>query len=154
PEVMPGGWLWLVLLLLLVGLLWFTLSPGSGRIEYGQFMKLVDANAFKRVDVIGNTRIVGTVENRDKIPEDRRNRLRGDTLEALINENVVRSGELTRRLDQAKVLYDFKEEHGAWLGTVLMLILPALLLLAIFFFFLLPRFRDPMGGGFLSSYIK
>src|SRR5206468_12477411 len=35
-----------------------------------------------------------------------------------------------------------------------MLLLPALILLAIFFFCFLPRFRDPMGGGFLSNYIK
>src|SRR5207253_8198537 len=40
-----------------------------------------------------------------------------------------------------------------WLGPVLMMILPAALLLLLFFF-LLPRFRDPLGGGFLSNYIK
>jgi len=47
-----------------------------------------------------------------------------------------------------------QEEHGAWIPQLLMLLLPALILLAIFFFFLLPRFRDPLGGGFLSNYIK
>jgi cell division protease FtsH len=34
-----------------------------------------------------------------------------------------------------------------------MMLLPAVLLLLLLLF-LLPRFRDPMGGGFLSSYIK
>jgi cell division protease FtsH len=29
-----------------------------------------------------------------------------------------------------------------------------LIIAAIFFFFLLPRFRDPLGGGFLGNYIK
>src|SRR2546423_1648856 len=43
---------------------------------------------------------------------------------------------------------------GGWLWPLLMMILPAVVLLAIFFFFLLPRFRDPLGGGFLSNYIK
>src|SRR5690349_19282768 len=33
------------------------------------------------------------------------------------------------------------------------MLLPALLLLALVFFFL-PRFRDPLGGGFLTNYIK
>src|SRR5438132_983372 len=35
-----------------------------------------------------------------------------------------------------------------WMG-----ILPVVVLLVLFFF-LLPRFRDPLGGGFLSNYIK
>jgi len=33
-------------------------------------------------------------------------------------------------------------------------LLPTLILLGIFFLFILPRFRDPLGGSFLSSYIK
>src|SRR5207245_4158478 len=32
--------------------------------------------------------------------------------------------------------------------------LPFLLILGIFFLFILPRFRDPLGGSFLSNYIK
>src|SRR5213076_1804244 len=46
-----------------------------------------------------------------------------------------------------------EEEHFGWLAPLLMMLLPAVLLLGLFLF-LLPRFRDPMGGGFLSSYIK
>src|SRR5207245_1526504 len=48
---------------------------------------------------------------------------------------------------------NWEEERFGWVGPVLMLLLPVGLLLALFFI-LLPRFRDPLGGGFLSNYIK
>jgi cell division protease FtsH len=50
-------------------------------------------------------------------------------------------------------MVDQAEDHFAWLSTVLVMLLPAALLLFLFFF-LLPRFRDPLGGGFLTNYIK
>src|SRR5205085_2121571 len=40
-----------------------------------------------------------------------------------------------------------------WVGPLLMMLLPAALLIGLFLF-ILPRFRDPLGGGFLSNYIK
>src|SRR5437763_2597620 len=43
---------------------------------------------------------------------------------------------------------------GGWLWPLLMFLLPPLLLVGFFVFFLLPRFRDPLGGGFLSNYVK
>src|SRR5262249_30164913 len=41
----------------------------------------------------------------------------------------------------------------AWMTPVVVMLLPAVVVL-ILFFFLPPRLRDPLGGGFLSSYIK
>src|SRR5262249_36050390 len=46
-----------------------------------------------------------------------------------------------------------EKDHFGWVGPLLMMLLPAVGLLGLFFF-LLPRFRDPLGGGFLSNYIK
>ena len=40
------------------------------------------------------------------------------------------------------------------MGPLFMFLLPTLLLVLFFFVFLLPRFRDPLGGGFLSNYVK
>ncbi len=45
------------------------------------------------------------------------------------------------------------EPFSGLLGTILVFVLP-LLVIAALFFFVLPRFRDPLGGGFLSNYIK
>ncbi|HZY85074.1 MAG TPA: ATP-dependent zinc metalloprotease FtsH, partial [Gemmataceae bacterium] len=46
-----------------------------------------------------------------------------------------------------------EDDHYAWMTPVLVMLLPAVVLLVLFLF-LLPRFRDPLGGGFLSNYIK
>src|SRR5205085_3294444 len=47
-----------------------------------------------------------------------------------------------------------EDEHGAWVGPLLTTLLTSMLLLGILFLFILPRFRDPLGGSFLNSYIK
>src|SRR5262249_60138122 len=47
-----------------------------------------------------------------------------------------------------------EEYFGPWMQTFLYVLLPGLLLVLLFLFVLLPRFRDPLGGGFLSNYIK
>ena len=61
---------------------------------------------------------------------------------------------MTSLLKKNHVPFTRGEDTTAWIPPVLLLLLPAMILLAIFFFFLLPRFRDPLGGGFLSNYIK
>ena len=67
-------------------------------------------------------------------------------------------GDLNRRLaelvaSQKDFVWNQEEDHFAWLQTAVVMLLPAVLLLALFLF-LLPRFRDPLGGGFLTNYIK
>jgi cell division protease FtsH len=47
----------------------------------------------------------------------------------------------------------WEDEHFAWLGPFLLLVLPAVIILFLFLF-LMQRFRDPLGGGFLTNYIK
>src|SRR5262249_19682233 len=66
----------------------------------------------------------------------------------------VLSGRISQFLIENRVPFTQEEDSSNWLGPLLMLVLPALILLALFFFFLMPRFRDPLGGGFLSNYIK
>ena len=54
----------------------------------------------------------------------------------------------------AALHWEQQGEQYTWLKAIVFLVvLPAVVLLAVFLF-LLPRFRDPMGGGFLSNYIK
>src|SRR5439155_20981017 len=54
----------------------------------------------------------------------------------------------------AEVKITFEEDHGAWVGPLLTTLLMTMILLGILFLFVLPRFRDPLGGGFLSNYVK
>src|SRR5262249_1443255 len=79
-----------------------------------------------------------------------------NTFTCLVPEPAQRGGpdSVTAILEKNNVDFARQEDSTAWIPQLLMLLLPALVLLAIFFFFLLPRFRDPLGGGFLSNYIK
>src|SRR5271168_5059855 len=70
PEVMPGGWLWLVLLVLLVMVMMFFVSSfGGSLIDYSDMLRLAEAgqvpggNAIiKRVVFVGTDRIEGDLQ--------------------------------------------------------------------------------------------
>jgi cell division protease FtsH len=162
PEVMPGGWLWLVILVLLVGILWMALGLGGGNaIEYSDFLQILDAGVVTKVVAIGKESpvIQGEVD-RQKLDANPglkkiKDKIKGNKFTTQVGD--IKTIEEDMRADRRKhpdVSYKWEKEAGGWLWPVIMLLLPALLLLAIFFLFLLPRFRDPMGGGFLSNYIK
>ena len=182
PEVMPGGWLWLVLLVLLVLVMMFFINFGQGSVvDYSDVRFLAQAGksptgntVIKRVVFVGTDRLEGELQEgaRDYLTGDKvdpkldkktrekldviAKKIRGTTFTCLIPESATRGGEdsVTAQLSKSNVEFARQEDSTAWIPQLLMLLLPALVLLAIFFFFLLPRFRDPLGGGFLSNYIK
>src|SRR5262249_28832359 len=59
---------------------------------------------------------------------------------------------LNEKARKGLVVYS-KSPSYLWFWQLSALLLPLALLVAILFV-LLPRFRDPLGGGFLNSYIK
>jgi cell division protease FtsH len=166
PETpAPGSWLWLVLLLMLVLVLLFTVGMSSGTaVMYSQFLAVAkDGKApgpgkntnIKKVIFVGPERLEGEFLEGAKLPEDLEKQMRsGRRFSVLVPEAEIRSGHVSKLLEDYAIPFGRQEESGAWIPQLLMLLLPALILLAIFFFFLLPRFRDPLGGGFLSNYIK
>jgi cell division protease FtsH len=179
---MPGGWLWLVLLVLLVLVMVFFLGVGSGSaIDYSDVLVLAKAgnstnpnSIIKRIVFIGPDRLEGelTEEARDYVSGNKTDpRLDQKAREALdtIAKKKIPRGKFTSQIPESEqrgsvtvsdklinnnVHIARQEDTTAWISPLLVLLLPALILLAIFFFFLLPRFRDPLGGGFLSNYIK
>jgi cell division protease FtsH len=158
---MPGGWLWLVILLVAVAFLWFTLGfQSGGMIDYTDFMLIATQDKlFSRVVIVGNERAVGELKEgaEEKLKKDKKDiaaKVKGNRLATNIPGGVQTIPQMTQELQQAKIPLRKEEEPGTWIGPLLMLLLPGLILLAIFFFFLLPRFRDPLGGGFLGNYIK
>jgi len=175
---MPGGWLWLVLLVLLVLAMIFFLGIGSGStIDYSDVKTLAEAgntptgnNIIKRVVFLGPDRLEGELQENwrdyvagDKVdPKQNKNKLdaiakniRANKINSYIPEGALHGNiTVTDMLDNNHIRYSKQEDTAAWISPLLVLLLPALILLAIFFFFLLPRFRDPLGGGFLSNYIK
>ena len=56
--------------------------------------------------------------------------------------------------DSTEKLTVSKREDPSWVGPFILNLLFIGLVIAILVFFFLPRIRDPMGGGFLNSYIK
>jgi cell division protease FtsH len=156
-------WIWLVLILTVVGLIFFGSYSTPGNLDYSEFIKLVTSKEYSKyltkVVLTGSDRISGEVkpEDLDKLPEDLRKKFSGNHF-TTVRPSLDDNGELMKQLwklseDNPNFKLSREEEHFAWLPPFLMMLLPAVLLLGLFFF-LLPRFRDPMGGGFLNNYIK
>jgi cell division protease FtsH len=156
-EAMPGGWLWLIVLLLLFFVLYMTLSSPAGTIDYSEFMRLAGEGKFVRVVLRGDRKAVGEFKEAEvaKLDEAVKKQVRNNKIETNVPDKQKTIEDLRKVQEKhASLKWTLEEEPGGWVAPVLMMVLPAVILLAIFFFFLLPRFRDPLGGGFLSSYIK
>lgn len=157
-ENMPGGWLWVVILCLLAGVMYFTLGFNTtGSIDFTPFMKLAEQQKFDRVVYKkGSNRLVGTFKEGavDTLDKKIKERVRYSKIETTIPDDQVQGGRVTEKLQSYGITVGTEEETGAWLGPFFMIFLPMALLIGFFVFFLLPRFRDPMGGGFLSNYVK
>jgi cell division protease FtsH len=162
---MPGSWIWLVILGAVLLMLLVSNLNNAKKLDWGDFTRIVldekpdYAKDVAKIILVGNDRINVELKSLDDLPEDIKSKL-GNAKEFWVArpQGQEFSKRLTDRLDQLPGKYPglivrSEEERFNWLGPVLMMLLPAALLLALFFF-LLPRFRDPMGGGFLSNYIK
>jgi cell division protease FtsH len=163
---MPGSWIWLVLLIILVGMFLASSLKSPAQLDYSEFVKLVydkdNAKYLKKVTFSGSRRLVVELDyNKDgkilpKDVDDLKKKLHdgnrfSTTLPPL--EQPQLSAQLDKLVKENSLEVNPEEDQYPWLSTVLMVVLPAALLLAVFLF-LLPRFRDPLGGGFLSNYIK
>jgi cell division protease FtsH len=161
PDPFPGGWLWLLLIVLLLGVLWFAFSfnsPASIDFKREFVDGLLSKKLVKRVTFYGRDRIEGELTEGalEKIDDAAlKSRLRTLRFTTMVPEFENSKDGIGYYFEK----YEFKdytqqpEQGGIW-GTFLVVVLPTLLLLALFFFILLPRLRDPLGGGFLSNYIK
>jgi cell division protease FtsH len=157
---MGGNWMWVAILLLISALLLAQSLAPSGNLDYTDFLELIKNDEvvknIKKVILRGSDQIVVEIEQPDKLPKEWQKKLsRGRfTVQRLkdIKDTDLLGGYLKKLIDHG-VKVEQQEEQFAWLGALLMMLLPAILLLGLLFF-LLPRFRDPLGGGFLTNYIK
>jgi cell division protease FtsH len=171
----------MLILLVLVGMFLVNSLEPSGTLEWGEFYSLLNdpeaSNNIKRVVFRGPSQIVVEITDPSKLPGDlpkriaRANRFTvtrpelreedkrlSERLEALVRRDKIdpTTGKPydAKETPPAPLKWDQQDEQYTWLKAILFLVvLPVVVLLAIFMF-LLPRFRDPLGGGFLSSYIK
>ncbi len=159
-DTMPGGWLWIVVLLLLGVVMWITLGGANyGTIDYSDFLKLVREHKIAKVLLKeGSHSLTAELDPAAKVddlplPENVRAQLqRSKKFEVQYWEGDAT--ELSKVLDQNHV--PRKTEPATWsgVGSFLIFLLPTLIFVGFFVFFLLPRFRDPLGSSFLNNYIK
>src|SRR5579875_270971 len=157
---MGGNFLWLIILVLLIFYFLFAGTNTAPTIEWGDFWIMLNQHKLKKV-VVGSDRLTGELKDTDTkdLPESVRNslnKLHGSkkfTVERVRMEDQTLLPRLQKEVVEHQMQLTQEPDHFAWLPQMVMLILPAALLLGLFIF-LLPRFRDPLGGGFLSNYIK
>jgi cell division protease FtsH len=160
-PAMPGSWIWLVILgMFLVWVLMTTIGDRDS-IDYGDFVSLVENKDYNRnitkITEVGTDRINVEIEDPDKLPQELKDRLKGR--KKFWTRRSAEDKQLPERLRALKkendaLKWSTEEEGMKWLGPLVLMLLPALILIGLFVFLVLPRFRDPLGGGFLSNYIK
>lgn len=157
---------------LLVGIvflfIWWLLANGitsSGNITWSDFYSMImDENqvkAIKKITLLGNEQIVVDIheekEKRNLLPPELLKKLERANRFSVQRLRVTFDQELVNRLDKLSLKQDLaveqKEDQYTWINGFLSMLL-TLAMLGLLVFFLLPRFRDPLGGGFLSNYIK
>jgi cell division protease FtsH len=162
PPGVGGNLIWVVVLAILVG--WFLLQSmnPSSTIEWGEFQRLLSqkSTALKKVTLVGHERITGEVDvdQLADMPELKqkfdRSRGRFSVLRLQFNDDQDVEQQLNKLAEKNPNLHlEQDPDHFAWLQGTLVMLLPVALLVLVFLF-LLPRFRDPLGGGFLTNYIK
>jgi cell division protease FtsH len=155
----------MVILLVVLALLIAQSQSSTGKIEWSDFLLLISkdrgySDNITKIIYQGTDQILIEVKDPEKLPADlrkkatRANQLVVQRPKTPAEESWVnRLNELATRVENP-VKIDQQEKEFAWLYAIAMMLLPAAVLLLLFVLFLLPRFRDPLGGGFLSNYIK
>jgi cell division protease FtsH len=165
--LIPGGGVALILILI-IGLLLLLYSPYK-RISYTEFERLVEAGQLKTLKLTGTDRATGEVRSVEhEIVQAMK--LTGGQFEVILPHTndqfafiervqaadrrfrATLSPEQQQQTPEVKITRE--EEQLAFIGPFLWTFLPLLLFGLFFVFYLLPRLRDPSGGGFLNSYIR
>ncbi len=151
---------WLVILFLLLVLLFSSSVGNNNTVLYSDFVKLMldeeDSKKIRKITFIGVDRISVDVNDHENIKDERLKEKAGTRGKFTVNRAKLDDPSLVAQMDKLirnGMLVDQQEDNFAGLSWFIMMILPAIILI-VFFLFILPKFRDPMGGGFLSNYIK
>jgi cell division protease FtsH len=167
-PLLPGGWI-VLLTLLAVATVYVLFADQPKRLKYSEFKTLVDAGQLKEVDLIGADRAVGEVRSLDadpvkavdlktakftvSLPPTNDVRALADYIETKDREYREAIKKQSPQDTTAAVLVTQKPDPSVWVGPVVQIVI-VLALIGVLVFFLLPRMRDPMGGGFMTNYIR
>ncbi len=174
PGPPPSGtWFWVIVGLAVVLMIFLSTFDNRIDIPYSTFLKLIDKTAdnVKKISFGTNDRIFGEIVSADKLPTAGRDEEETKELKELkerfekkrVTKFVTRRWpiqydpglveSLNSLIKNHNLKIDAPEDPYAWVGPMMLFLLPALLLLGVFIF-LVPKFRDPLGGNFLNSYVK
>ena len=168
-----GNWLLLLIVLGILGAVAVGLNvPSSSPLEWGDFVSLINnkeaPNFLKKVVFLGSSRVTGELEEA-KLPADlaylapklKSGRFTVQKLQSIedkdLQERLAKIKEESRAnspKNEPTFDWDQQDEPFSLLNSGVMMLLLFLVLTGALFFFLIPRFRDPLGGGFLTNYIK
>src|SRR5262249_44800714 len=136
-PVMPGSWIWVVMLLFLVGIFALNTVGTTATLSYSDFLRIVDNEAYSKnlakVYFLGAEKIVGELRDRDKekLPEESRlpkeieEKLRTNrkfvTLKPPVEDPKLMEELRKRAEDKTYPLEIIREEdHFSWVGPLLM----------------------------------
>ncbi len=156
-PLISGGWVWLIILGGTALILIFARDfSGSVKVDYGLFKdQLTKQNNVTKVKIKGTT-ITGEFKDKDKLPANVRDQLGSEPFKFnTLSPQApgIEDRDLVPQLEKAGVEYSF-EEASSFLQPFLLLWLPTLFIGGLIIYLFFYRMRDPLGGGFLSSYIK
>ena len=167
-PLLPGGWL-VILVLAAVAFALF-LIPSRRALTFTEFERLVEAGQLKKLTLVGKERAVG--EARDKDGELAKElKLTGGQFSVHLppSDNAY---DLIRRLqktdaddrarrkaatpadDTPPLVIDPQDDPSPLYGQFALVLLPLAVFVAFFVIVVLPRLKDPVGGGFLNSYVR
>jgi cell division protease FtsH len=164
PQAMPSGWVWILLLGTVVFMIWMVWDQSASTVDFSDFLRLAENKKLSSVTFVGEDRINGEVKDPQDIPPGVKD---PEDLKKHLTANKKKfTTPLPSHTDGAKLSdellkYDpalsvaVEPQRAGWVTQfIILVLLPTLVILGIFFLFLMPRIRDPLGGSFLSNYIK
>src|SRR6266852_2613880 len=146
-DTMPGGWLWMVVLLLLTIVLLITFGfPNYPSIDYSDFRTLLEEKRVAKVILAeSGTTLTAELKDTENLKDDNLKKLiRNNTrIEVMLWTGDVTSGEVSKLLDKYKEVPRKTERSffSPGVATLISIFFWMIIIGAIFFFLILPRFR-------------
>jgi cell division protease FtsH len=156
-----SNWVGMVIvLILLASIIIFGINKSTPTLTWGEFWSILSSDKYndnlKKVVLQAKDRIYFEVKDAEDLPDvvkDKYKKITSFYVQRLQTQDDKDLTERLNKLSNKGLVVEQQEDPYYWIGPITFFLMPAALVL-IFILFLLPRFRDPLGGGFLSNYIK
>lgn len=161
PSSGVGSWFWFLLVGAILFLVFFGNNlHGRSTLAYSQFLEVLsrpdEVAKIEKVIYRDESRLDVTLR-KDQLLDLGKDAAKLNNTRFEVRLPLQKDEKLLERLNElskgGKMTIVQEEDPLAGIGTLILFFLPALIILGIFFL-VLPRMRDPLGGGFLNNYIR